>query len=139
MIAENSGVDEGAIAAEERARMVLGTYPRRMDEVLAPFENNHSFQDLVLEDWQELPLADPAWLDYQRDQDSQALARKQALFFRAVFLPSLGGALNRHGDGDPEAFNNFADQCQRRLTRCLADKRISADTLVQTLVVTKRG
>jgi hypothetical protein len=56
-----------------------------------------------------------------------------------VFTPSLAAALNRGGDDNPEAFNSFAGQLQRRLARRLADNPIPADTKVQTLVVAKQS
>jgi hypothetical protein len=39
-------VDAGAIGADERKQMVLGTYPRRRSELLAPFEQEGRFQNL---------------------------------------------------------------------------------------------
>ena len=88
-------VGEGAITAEERVRMVLGSHPRRKSELLAPFTKENQFQQLMVEDCEITVLPDAAWADYQRDGNKQALATKQALFFRAVFAPSLASALTR--------------------------------------------
>ena len=41
-------VDEGAIGADERAGMVLGSHPRQKDELLARFAKEGHFQELVL-------------------------------------------------------------------------------------------
>jgi hypothetical protein len=40
-------VTEGAISAEERAGMVLGAYPRRRNELLAPFSTDGQFCSLI--------------------------------------------------------------------------------------------
>ena len=67
-------------------------------------------------------LPDAAWTDYQLDADKEALATKQALFFRSVFMPSLASALTRVRDGDAEALRSFADRLQEGLTRRLASQ-----------------
>jgi S-adenosylmethionine-dependent carboxyl methyltransferase len=131
-------VKAGSVTAEERTRMVLRAYPRRTDELLAPFKNDTPFPDLVVEDLQELPLPDSAWADYQVDGDEHALANKQALFFRAVFMPSLAAGLDRVRDGNAEAVSGFADDLQRRLTRRLAENPVASDTIAQTIVVAKQ-
>ncbi len=66
--------DDGAITAQERARMVLGSYPRRRDELLAPFMKNGEFQRFIVEDCEIAPLPDPAWADYQMDGDKNVSA-----------------------------------------------------------------
>ena len=42
-------VSEGTIRADERRQMVLGTYPRRKCELLAPFDRGGQFQGLTAE------------------------------------------------------------------------------------------
>jgi hypothetical protein len=79
-------VEEGVITAEERARMVVGGYARRKDELLAPFVKEGQFQQLMVDDLDISSLPDTAWDEYQRDGDKEALARKKALIFRAVFM-----------------------------------------------------
>lgn len=101
-------VDEGAITAGERAGMVLGAHPRRKAELLAPFAEEGRFQKLILEDYGESVLPDPAWTEYQNGGDKGALARKRTLFFRATFMPSLASGLSRVRDGDREALRLFA-------------------------------
>lgn len=132
-------VDEGTITAEERARMVLGTYARRKDELLAPFANTGEFQHLIVEDCEISALPDAAWADYQVDGDKEALATKKALFFRAIFMPSLASALTRVRDGDREALRAFADRFQGGLTRRVIRDPASADMFVETIVLAKVG
>ncbi len=132
-------VDEGTITAQERARMVLGTYPRRKRELLAPFAKEGQFRRLIVEDCEISVLPDAAWTDYQLDGDKEALATKQALFFRSVFMPSLASALTRVRDGDADALRSFADRLQEGLTRRLASQPASTDSFVETIVLAKCG
>jgi hypothetical protein len=53
-------VDEGAITADERARMVLGVWPRRRRDLLAPFARDGEFCDLKVEHCETNVVADPA-------------------------------------------------------------------------------
>jgi hypothetical protein len=54
-------VDEGAVTADERARMVLGAWPRRRCDLLAPFGGDGQFCDLKVEYWETNVVADAAW------------------------------------------------------------------------------
>ena len=130
-------VDEGAITAEERAHMVLGVYARRKDELLAPFKMEGRFRGLTVEDCDISVLPDTVWADYQRTGDKEAIARKHALFFRAVFMPSLAFALPRVQRGDSEALHSFADRLQDGLVRRLTAEPNPTDMLVQTIVLAK--
>jgi hypothetical protein len=132
-------VEEGAITAEERARMVLGSHPRRKSELLAPFTKGNRFQHLMVEDCEISVLPDAAWADYQRDGNKQALATKHALFFRAVFAPSLASALTRVPAGDEKTLSSFADRLQDGLTGRLARQPTSLDSFVETIVLAKCG
>jgi hypothetical protein len=105
--------DEGIIRAEERARMALASYPRLQSELLAPFARDGQFQQLVVEDCQSSVLEDATWAAYERDGDQDALASKQALFFRSIFAPSLASALSRASD--VEACRAFGGQLESRL------------------------
>ncbi|MBV9304475.1 MAG: hypothetical protein JOY62_06325 [Acidobacteriaceae bacterium] len=131
--------DEGAITGEERARMVLGVYARRKEELLAPFASDGEFEGLAVEacDLSELPDRD--WADYQSDRDKEALATKHALFIRAVFMPSLASALSRAQDGDGEAQRSFADRLEDGLVRRLIIHPTGADMFVHTIVLAKAG
>jgi hypothetical protein len=132
-------VGEGAIRAQEREQMVVGTYPRRKRDLLAPFDRDGQFRQLSVERCELFSLADPAWADYECDGNKQALATKQALFFRSVFMPSLASALTRVRDGDTEALRAFADRLQNGLTRRLSNPPAPMHSFVETIVLAKRG
>jgi hypothetical protein len=129
-------VDAGDIRADERERMVLGTYPRRRCELLAPFQPNGKFEDLIVEHCELHSLPDPARADYESDRNPEALARKQALFFRSVFVPSL--ALSLSHAHDAEQLRAFADRFESRLKRRLSNQPALLDSFVQTMVIAKR-
>ncbi|MFY9938126.1 MAG: hypothetical protein WAK33_14705 [Silvibacterium sp.] len=69
-------VDAREIRAEERERMVLGTYPRRRCELLAPFRARGQFQDLRVERCDLPPLPDAAWADYERDGNVESVSKQ---------------------------------------------------------------
>jgi hypothetical protein len=115
----------------------LGWYPRCKDELLAPFTKNDQFDGLIVEDCEVSVLPDPIWAEYQQDGDTEALASKQALRFRATFMPSLASALTRVRAGDGEALRRFADRLQDGLTRRLARDPVRTDSLVQTIILAK--
>jgi hypothetical protein len=128
---------EGAIRAEERDRMALGAYPRKRSELLAPFETDRCFEGLVLGECEFLPLSDSLWADYERHRNSEVLARKRALFFRSIFVPSL--ALGLSDSDDPERCSAFADSFESRLTRRLANHPVPLRSFVQVFVAAKRA
>jgi len=130
-------VDEGMILAEERARMALGSYPRRTCELLAPFVPSGQFQQLVVEDRLFSVLEDAAWADFQRDGDTDSLAAKHALFFRSIFVPSLATALGRAGDA--EARCAFSDQLEKRLRLRLVRQPAALRSFVETIVLVKHS
>jgi hypothetical protein len=130
-------VDEGAILAEERARMALASYPRRQSDLLAPFARDGRFQQLVVEDCQFLVLEDAAWADYEQDGDKDALAAKHSLFFRSVFAPSLASVLRRAGD--PEADGAFGDRLEKGLKLRLAKQPAPVRSYVSAIVVAKQS
>jgi hypothetical protein len=108
---------DDAITAEERARMILLSYPRRKSELLAPFARDGRFANLVVDHCEVFPVPDPAWADYERDQDREKLAAKQTGFFRATFMPSLASALapDRGAEGCRLFIDRLADGLKRRL------------------------
>jgi hypothetical protein len=130
-------VADGAITSEERSRMVLASYPRRKRDLLAPFVGNGRFQQLSVEDFEMSELAEPAWTEYQRDGDKEALAAKHTLFFRSIFVPSLASALVRVRAGDAAAASTFGDQVEQRLKRRLASQPVATRSFVQTIVLAK--
>ena len=129
-------VDAGQIRADERERMVLGTYPRRRCELLAPFQADGQFQHLTVEHCDLYSLPDPAWPDYQSDGNAEALATRHALFFRSVFVPSL--ALSLTHAHDAEQLRAFADQIENRLKRRLSKEPMPFDSFVQVMVIAKQ-
>ena len=128
-------VDAAEIRAEEREQMVLGTYPRRRSELLAPFQADGQFKGLTVESCELLQLPDSAWADYEEDGNVEAFATKHTLFFRSIFVPSL--ALGLQGSQHPERRRIFADQFENRLKRRLSNEPARLDSLVQTLIVAK--
>ena len=132
-------VADGAITSEERTRMVIGAYPRRKRDLLAPFERDGRFQGLSVEDIEISELPDAAWTDYEQDGNKEALATKHALFFRAIFMPTLASALDRMREGDAEALRVFGDHLEAGLKRRLASQPTAMHSLVQTIVLAKRA
>jgi hypothetical protein len=130
-------VQDGVIWAEERARMTLGTCPRRKSDLLAPLARDGQFQRLVVEDCEFAVLKDAAWADHQRDGDKEAMATRHVLFFRSVFVPSLASALGRGGDS--EVCRAFGDRLQRGLKERLAKQPAALHSFVTTIVLAKQG
>jgi hypothetical protein len=128
-------VTESAITADERARMVIGAWPRARRDLLAPFVRKPRFSDLKVEHCATDALPDAAWADYQRDGNVDALARKHALFFRTIFAPTLAGALDRNRDS--ERIRDFSDRIEVGLKRRLVNRPEPINTLVETIVVAK--
>jgi hypothetical protein len=131
-------VQAGVIAADERARMVLGSHPRRKCDLLEPFAEDEQFQQLTVERFDMSSVTDIPWTEYERDGDAEALATKHALFFRSIFMPSLATALDRVRAGDAEALGAFADQLEHGLKRRLASQPAAMHSLVQTIVLAKQ-
>ena len=125
-------VAEGVIAAEERARMVIGSYPRRKRELLAPFSQDGQFRGLTVEHCELSQRHDPAWADYQRDPNREVLVGRHAAFFRAIFVPSLASAIT-----DAGKHKAFADLLEQKLRQRLAEQPIPFHSLVQTMVLAK--
>jgi hypothetical protein len=93
-------VDEGAITADERGRMALGVWPRRRRNLLAPSAADGQFQSLTVESCETSPLADPAWIEYEREGNTEAVVNKHAGFYRSAFVPSLASALKLAHDAE---------------------------------------
>ena len=128
---------DGTITSEERSRMALGTLPRRKRDLLVPFGGHGEFQQLTVEELQMFEVPDAAWIDYQRDGEKQALAAKQALFFRSIFVPSLASALVRVGARDAEVLGAFGGQIEQRLKARLLSQPPSTRSFVQVMVLAK--
>ena len=125
-------VTEGAIAEDDRSRMVIGTYPRRRSQLLAPFSTDNQFRSLTVEHCELSVLPDVAWADYERDGDKQLLVNRHAGFFRAIFAPSLAS-----GIADEQKRKVFADRMEEKLKQPLAEQPMPFHSFVQTMVLAK--
>ena len=103
-------VEEEAITGEERRRMALNVWPRRMSDLVAPFADGGRFRSLTLKATETRLLPDAASVAYEKDHDAEALAEKHAMFFRAVFAPTLASYLDAVRAGDAHASAAFADR-----------------------------
>jgi hypothetical protein len=130
-------VADGAVSTDERARMTLGVWPRRRRDLLAPFRNDGRYRNLTVEYCETSELPDPAWVDYERDGNKEALVNKHAGFYRSIFAPSLASWLTRARDA--EARRNFSEQLESRLKRRLMVDPAPINSLVETLVFAKPG
>jgi S-adenosylmethionine-dependent carboxyl methyltransferase len=122
-----------AVTTEERERMVLGAYPRRRSQLLAPFNTNREFHGLTVEHCELSALPDAAWEDYDRDRNKELLVMRHARFFRSVFVPSLAAAIADHGRR-----NTFPDDLEEKLKRRLAERPAPFHSFVQTIVLAKQ-
>jgi SAM dependent carboxyl methyltransferase len=128
-------VSDGAISADERARMVHGGIPRPLRDLVAPFARDPHFTGLSLERSEAFPVPDVAWETFQRDGDREALASGRALFFRVTFAPTLAGALEN--SGDPERRRVFFDRLESGLKRRLSDAPAPVRALIAAIVLVK--
>lgn len=132
-----SMVDEGVISTEERRRMVLNVWPRRLSDLVAPFDDSGRFATLTLRHAETGTVRDAAWEEFERDGNAQALARKRALFFRSIFTPTLAAALDREYRGEPDAYIAFADRLATGLEKRVRTEPAPMRSLVQILVMAK--
>jgi hypothetical protein len=125
-------VSAGELTAEERARMLLLSYPRRKSELLAPFAGTGRFGNLILEQCEVFPVPDAAWDEYERERDREKLATNYTRFFRATFMPSLASALapDRGAEGRQRFIDRLAEGLKQRLTPEPAPLRLRAQTIV---------
>jgi hypothetical protein len=129
-------VGEGEIKPDERSRMVVGVYPRGRRDLLAPFERNGQFEQLVVEDCELSLISDPAWADYERDQNKDVLASRHARFFRATFASSL--MLGLTNAGELEKRRAFADHLEARLIQSLMTQPAPIRSYVTVIVLAKQ-
>jgi hypothetical protein len=127
-------VAEGTITDDERAQMVLGSYPRRTCELLEPFDADRQFGGLTVEQCRLFGLPDAVWTDYERDADKELLARRHAGFFRSIFVPSLASTLSSFAKKEV-----FADVIERKLVRRVVEQPAPLHSFVQTMVLAKHG
>jgi hypothetical protein len=125
-------VEDRALSSVERARMVVGVVAQQRLDMLAPFASAGQFCGLRVEHCETQEVIDPAWREYERDGDREALARAQARFVRSAFAPTLALALD---DSDrPLRLNIFSERLEQGLTarrvRCPAPIRSHVGTIV---------
>ena len=115
--------------------MVVGVHPMRRCDLLAPFQTGGLFEGLRVESCDLASVADGAWAEYERDGDAEALATKNALFFRSVFVPSLALSIadTRNGEKRRAFADRFTDALKERLLLQLAPLH----SFVHTLVLSK--
>jgi SAM dependent carboxyl methyltransferase len=130
-------VTTGIITAEERGRMTIAACPRRQSDLLEPFAQHGQFHGLVVEHCSTSVVIDTAWTEYEIDKDPEALASKRALFFRAIFVPSLAQALapNR----SEEERKAFSAQVEAGLRQRLLGNPTRIDHLVGIIVLAKQS
>lgn len=127
-------VAEGLVTAHDRAQMVLGAFPRRRSQLLEPFGSDPQFRGLTVERCELSTLPDPAWLDYERDGNKEALVSRHAAFFRSIFVPSLAASI-----GDVDSRNAFPDRLEDKLKRRLLSQLMPLHSFVQTMLLAKNG
>jgi hypothetical protein len=128
-------VDDDTITADERARMVVGAWPRRRRDLLAPFATDGRFCGLTVELCETYASPDAAWADYERDGSKETFVNKQLGFFRSTFAPSLSAFLVRANDA--EACRDFADRLEHGLKRRLMRESAPINSLVEAIVLAK--
>ena len=93
------------------------------------------YRDLTVQHCETNTLADSAWVDFERDGDKNALAAKQALFFRTIFAPTLAGALER--SDDPEQRLVFLGRLESGLKTTHGRPPQPIHSRVETIVLAK--
>jgi len=129
-------VDAGEITSQDRTQMVVAGYPRQRRDLLAPFTSGGQFAGLIVEHCAIDALPHPAWSNFERHGDKDALASDLARFFRATFVPSL--AIGLAGNRRDEERRAFSDRLEDRLKQRLARDPAPSIYSVVTLVAAKR-
>jgi len=125
------------VGTQERDQMGLAIYPRSEAELLAPFSRDGKFNGLTVEQCVTLPVPDKVWEEYMRNKDAEALARKRAGFFRAVFAPSLAEALQPNRS--PQERADFLAALEDGLRARMVSHPAPADNLVRIIVLAKQA
>jgi hypothetical protein len=127
----------GEITTDERRRMTIAACPRRERDLVAPFAKDGQFNGLIVEDVNTAVSPDPAWSDYERDRNADALAARRALFFRVIFVPSLAQSLTPTRTAEERRV--FADRLEAGLRQRLASTPAPMNLPVSTIVLMKRA
>ena len=130
-------VAQGAITSDERARMVLGSYARARRDLLAPFDAQGRFRELIVEHCETLAPVDTAWVNYQHDGDKEVLATTYTQFFRSTFMPSLASALA--GSSDAGVVRDFGNRLEAGLRQRMTNRPAPLGLLAEVIVVAKQS
>ena len=125
------------ITTQEREQMALAIYPRSESDLRSPFSRDGQYHGLTVEHCTTFPLPDTVWEEYLRDNDAEALAKKRAGFFRAVFAPSLAQALSP--ERPPETRLEFLAALEDGLRARMVSHPVPADNLVRIVAVAKHS
>lgn len=125
------------IRTEEREQMAVAIYPRSESDLLAPFSGDGQFQGLIVDHCVTFPVPDTVWEEYMRDNDAEALAKKRAGFFRAIFAPSLAEALGP--DRHHQERLGFLAALEDGLRARMVSHPAPADNLVRIIVLSKQA
>jgi hypothetical protein len=115
--------------------MVIGSWARRQQDLLAPFARDGQFRGLILEQCETTTVADAAWAVYEQDGNAEALARKHAAFFRSTFGPSLSLALRNAANA--EACAAFSGRLEHVLQRRLSSAPAPINVCIQAMVIAR--
>jgi len=96
--------DDGFIALEELARMVIPTVARTFSEFEGPFgQVGGTFDGLRLDSLEIFFAEDRIWTEYERSRNADAYGASWAAFSRASVFPTLAQALQSSGSSDRAA------------------------------------
>jgi hypothetical protein len=117
-------VHKGSIQQDEYVRMAVPAYNRSQKEFEEPFATDALRGLLVLEEYRQVPMQDPAWLRYQQDRDALTFAGSLTGFFRAFTEHCLFGDLDPgRPPGDRQ---RLADEFYASLQRRIAEDPVAA-------------
>ena len=100
---------DGALSAEQGARLFVPALGRSRTAVLAPFGAEGRFAGLAVEHVEVAPAPDPIWHAFSGNGDAAAFGKRWAAMFRVTIAPSLAAAL------DPADRAGFLDRLEAGL------------------------
>ena len=89
---------EGLLSAPDLLRVTLPIQDRSLVEIEAPFADGGVFAGLELEHATLTQAPDAFWGDFERTGDAAQLGRSWANTTRAIFGPTIAGAIGADGD-----------------------------------------
>ena len=101
----------GLVSDEERLRITVPTAPRRLPDIVAPFDQSGRFEDLILEHVEIAPAPDPYWQPFLETGDREVLAKSHCGMVRGFSGPTIRQALSAERDREAlvdELFDRFA-------------------------------